>query len=82
MRDRLKQEAEMNGRSMNAEIIARLEASLAPAKRGLLNSLKRSVSEFEEDQIASLRREMKELETLIRRFKGYESFEIAPKKKR
>lgn len=34
MRDRIKEAAEASGRSMNAEIIARLEASFAPGRPG------------------------------------------------
>ncbi|MGR7993822.1 Arc family DNA-binding protein [Xanthobacter sp. ZOL 2024] len=34
MRDRIKEAAEASGRSMNAEIIARLEASFAPRQPG------------------------------------------------
>lgn len=50
MRDRLKDEAAKNNRSMNAEIIARLEASFAPEAPELASGLAEAVSIIEQQK--------------------------------
>jgi len=61
MRDRLKAEAEKNKRSLNAEIVARLEASLAPAPpMGSLLGLGK------DDAVVLTREEFERLQTLTK----------------
>ncbi len=43
MRDRLRSEAEANGRSMNAEIVDRLEKSLRPGEQVLAHELLQNI---------------------------------------
>lgn len=61
MRDRIKQEADAQGRSTNTEIILRLEKSLDDSDDAAINSLR----EYLQQEFAEIRRELAKTRELI-----------------
>lgn len=68
MREQIKAAAEGNSRSMNAEIVARLEASFATTWEGLPDALYDRIAEFEQSmrsEFSQMRKQIQE-EQLMR----------------
>lgn len=61
MRERLKREAAAHGRTLNTEIVLRLERSLDESEESSTNALR----EYLEDELAAMRAEMAKMRELL-----------------